>query len=264
MKSCSVKPYEGKEPYVFVSYCHKDKAYVYPIVERMAQDGFRVWYDEGIDPGSEWPESIARHLNNSTICIAFFSTNALNSHNCRREVNFALLKEKPFVSVILEKIKLSLGMEMQLSANQAIFKYTLSSEAEFFQKLYSVSDLAQCHNTPAMVPPEPENHPDLPDVPRTQLTRSKTGEVIFLPDGAFMLGRSQSSHYVIQGNSMVGRQHAVIQTSDGQSVLMDNHSACGTFLNGQRLKPGQRYLLRDGDSIYLANEKFVFSFTQDT
>lgn len=144
MKRCSAKPYEGDESYIFVSYCHRDKAKVFPVVEQLAKDGYRVWYDEGIDPGSEWPEIIARHLNGSAICIAFISENSLNSHNCRREINFALLKKKFFISVVLEHVQMSLGMEMQLSSSQSIFKYTLESEKEFFSKLYTADELKSC------------------------------------------------------------------------------------------------------------------------
>ncbi len=144
MKRCSAKPYEGEESYIFVSYCHRDKAKVFPVVEQLARDGYRVWYDEGIDPGSEWPEIIARHLNGSAICLAFISENSLNSHNCRREINFALLKKKFFISVVLEQVQMSLGMEMQLSSSQSIFKYTLDSEEEFFAKLYTADELKSC------------------------------------------------------------------------------------------------------------------------
>lgn len=147
MKRCSVPPYEGEEKYIFVSYCHKDRPFVFPIIERMNRDGYRVWYDEGIDPGSEWPEIIARHLNGCSVCVAFISENSLNSHNCRREINFALLKKKNFISVMLEKAQMSLGMEMQLSATQSIFKYTLSDD-EFFAKLYQAPFLENCLGTP--------------------------------------------------------------------------------------------------------------------
>lgn len=148
MKRCSAKPYEGDQKYIFVSYCHKDKAQVFPIIEQLAHDGYRVWYDEGIDPGSEWPEIIASHLNGCSACIAFISENSLNSHNCRREINFALLKKKAFISVVLEEVHMSLGMEMQLSATQAIFKYTLSTEREFFVKLQEAKALHECHGAP--------------------------------------------------------------------------------------------------------------------
>ena len=148
MRRCSVKPYEGQEAYIFISYCHKDRASVFPIIEQMARDGYRVWYDEGIDPGSEWPEIIASHLNGSAACVAFITENAVNSHNCKREINFALLKKKPFISVILEPVQMSMGMEMQLAATQAIFKYTLESEKEFYKKLYAARMLESSMGLP--------------------------------------------------------------------------------------------------------------------
>lgn len=160
MRRCSVKPYEGNRKYIFVSYCHKDRKFVFPIIEQLVCDGYRVWYDEGIDPGSEWPEIIAGHLNGCAACIAFISDNSLNSHNCRREINFALLKKKPFISVVIEPVVMSLGMEMQLSATQSIFKYTLSTEAEFFKKLYDAKFLYDCLGipNPAVVVSKPSDY----------------------------------------------------------------------------------------------------------
>ena len=144
MKRCNAKPYEGNDEYIFVSYCHRDRVIVYPIIENLARDGYRVWYDEGIDPGSEWPEIIASHLNGCAVCIAFISNNSLNSHNCKREVSFAHLKKKDFISIITEPVKLTLGMEMQLSASQSIFKYTIDSDSEFYEKLYDARFLERC------------------------------------------------------------------------------------------------------------------------
>ena len=148
MKRCGVKPYEGNEKYIFISYCHKDKAIVFPIIEQLARDGYRLWYDEGIDPGSEWPEIIASHLNGCYVCIAFISNQSLDSHNCRREVNFALLKKKNFISIVIEPVKMTPGMEMQLSDSQAIYKYKLPSDFEFFTKLYSADFLKGCKGEP--------------------------------------------------------------------------------------------------------------------
>ena len=50
--------------------------------------------------------------------------------------------------MILEEVKMSLGMEMQLSAIQSIFKYTLSNENEFFAKLYEAKFLSECLGKP--------------------------------------------------------------------------------------------------------------------
>ena len=81
--------YEGKENYIFISYSHKDTEKVLPIMKKLHDLGCRIWYDEGIAPGSEWPEDIAQHLNNSSMVIAFVSPNSMASVNCRREINFA-------------------------------------------------------------------------------------------------------------------------------------------------------------------------------
>ena len=94
------KPYEGDRDYIFVSYSHRDSARVFPLIEALNASGYRVWYDEGIDPGTEWPESIADHLARCCVCLAFISPNSVNSLNCRREINFALSRSKGFLSVL--------------------------------------------------------------------------------------------------------------------------------------------------------------------
>lgn len=149
MIRCSLEPYEGKEKYIFISYAHKDNDRVYPIVERLAEMGYRIWYDEGIDPGSEWPETIAEHLNNCEVCIAFLSENYLNSHNCRREINFALRKKKSFITIVLEPVELSLGMEMQLSATQSVSKYTFPDDEAFYAKVCTAKFLSVCMAQPS-------------------------------------------------------------------------------------------------------------------
>ena len=68
-----VTPYEGNEDYLFISYSHRDTATVLPLLQRMKEEGYRFWYDEGIDPGTEWPESIAAHLSRCRVCLAFMS-----------------------------------------------------------------------------------------------------------------------------------------------------------------------------------------------
>lgn len=47
----------------------------------------------------------------------------------------------------------------------------------------------------------------------------------------------------------VSRNHAMIVRRDGALHIMDNSSANGTFLNGQKLVTQQFRVLRDGDDI---------------
>lgn len=113
--------YQGTKPYIFISYAHKDSQKVLPLITALQQRGFRVWYDAGIEIGSEWPEYIAEHLYNSSCVLAFLSQAALDSHNCRREINFAIELRKNLMIAYLEDINLTLGMRMQLNSLQAIY-----------------------------------------------------------------------------------------------------------------------------------------------
>jgi len=47
----------------------------------------------------------------------------------------------------------------------------------------------------------------------------------------------------------VSRQHALIARDEGQLSLIDKASVNGTYLNAQRLAPGQPRILRDGDDV---------------
>lgn len=51
----------------------------------------------------------------------------------------------------------------------------------------------------------------------------------------------------------VSRRHATIMRRDGALHIVDNASANGTFLNGQRLVSQQPRILRDGDDIRLGH-----------
>ena len=144
MNQFTVRAYEGNEPFIFVSYAHKDSAQVLPVIAQLQSFGYRVWYDEGIVPGSEWPENIAMHLNNCAAVIAFLSPNSVNSSNCRREITYALSKNKPFLGIFLTETAMSPGMEMQISSQQCVMKYAYRDLSLFYEKVCSFGGLYPC------------------------------------------------------------------------------------------------------------------------
>lgn len=169
--------YEGKENYIFVSYAHSDRDEVFKVLSEMENKGYRFWYDDGIAPGSEWPEDIANHLNGSYVVLAFITSRAAASHNCRREVNYALAKNKHFLSVILEPTEMSAGLEMQLSAQQSIIRYNYTSWDAFINKLLSSPYMKPCRNAAGHESqtesepekePEPQTEPELQNEPEPQ------------------------------------------------------------------------------------------------
>ena len=141
-----IPPYEGSENYIFISYSHRDSKRIFPLLRKMTESGYRIWYDEGIDPGTEWPESIAKHLAGCKVCLAFLSNTSVESTNCRREINFALSRNKDFLSVALEPVQMSPGMEMQISSYQSLLSYKYPKWEDFEEKLLSLDILQSCRN----------------------------------------------------------------------------------------------------------------------
>lgn len=140
--------YTGKKPYIFVSYAHKDSGRVWPIIARLQKDGFRVWYDEGIEPGVEWADDIDRHLCGCGYFLVFLTRAYLASDNCKDELNRSCdVNIENRLLIYLENVKLEGGMALRNSRQQAIFWGEQASEDGSFAKLYSAKNIESCLRT---------------------------------------------------------------------------------------------------------------------
>ncbi len=142
---CRTIPYEGNEPYVFFSYSHQDAETVYPLLEQITRDGYRVWYDDGNHPGDDWAESIAQHLSKCAVCLAMLSPRSAASHNCKSEINYILLHHKRLMTVMLEDFEMSLGMQLQLGTVHYLKRFALPSDAVLLAQLYDTEEMKACY-----------------------------------------------------------------------------------------------------------------------
>ena len=97
------KPYEGTRPYLFISYAHKQSEEVVSTIRILHENGWRLWYDEGIPAGSDWPANIASHMQGCAGVLFFESERALESPNCYSEMSTAYRLKKPCMVVRLEE-----------------------------------------------------------------------------------------------------------------------------------------------------------------
>ena len=139
-------PYEGDLPYVFVSYSHQNMDAAMQIIVRMVDAGYRVWYDEGIDPGTPYDDVIAAHVENCGYFLALISTEYLASSYCQNELYYALDLAKPIVLIYQEPVELPGGLKMRTGRLQAIHRYKYKRDEEFYEKLYSASGIAVCRD----------------------------------------------------------------------------------------------------------------------
>jgi TolB-like protein/Flp pilus assembly protein TadD len=126
--------YDGNEPYVFVSYSHKNSSAVFPELVWLNEIGFNVWYDEGIEAGTEWREELAKAIEEARLLVYFITAESVQSQNCRKEVSFAVDQDIPIIAIHIEKTDLPSGLNLTLSDRQAILKYELPKR-EYQQKL---------------------------------------------------------------------------------------------------------------------------------
>ena len=155
---------------------------------RAAGQGYRIWYDEGIDPGNEWPVEIAKALTGATYFVVFISPQAVDSINVRDEINFALNHHKPLLAVHLVETALPPGLELRMGDIQAIMKFRMSCENYWSKLLKTLPDTLQNSESPQEEPintssievplPEPPRNtqPDKASSPRPKLIPKAIGK----------------------------------------------------------------------------------------
>jgi len=131
--------YEGDGPFVFVSYSHTDRLQVYPIIDYLNRTGINIWYDEGIPVSEDWKKSIVENLERCSAFLVFITPHMIDSEYVRKEISFALKKQKPFFSVYLKETQLPSELEFEIGNIQFMKKY-LIPESDFYTKLNRMLD----------------------------------------------------------------------------------------------------------------------------
>lgn len=96
------RPYEGKRPYVFISYSHRNTERVLPIIKSLHDGKLRLWYDEGIPAGNDWSSNIDARMRACGAVLFFRSKTALASANCFSEIKAAVAGGHPLLIVPLD------------------------------------------------------------------------------------------------------------------------------------------------------------------
>lgn len=83
------------------------------------------------------------------------------------------------------------------------------------------------------------------------------GNLIFIVDKPeFLIGKSKEADGTIANSTKVSRNHCRIVRENGSYMIQDLESTNGTSVNGYTLEPDQKYYLKDGDSLVLADVEF--------
>lgn len=141
-----MEPYEGAEPYIFISYARRDSERVTRILEALVSAGWRVWWDKGIQAGEHWTETLVEKVEGCGVFCPLFSEAFSVSRFCFEETDYAYRKDKTIVPVFLEEPG---NMELRplyrlLQARQGLRLYGYADAAEFAERLAREGALASC------------------------------------------------------------------------------------------------------------------------
>ncbi len=98
------RAYRGEEKFIFVSYAHKDSAEVLGAIRALNARGCRVWYDEGIEAGEDWANTLGKALEKASLVLYFASRQSVKSENVLRELTYAREHGIPILTAVLGMI----------------------------------------------------------------------------------------------------------------------------------------------------------------
>lgn len=92
--------------YFFISYSHRDKNVVFPILANLYEQGISFWYDDGLNVGDVWDEKVKVKIENEKCigCIFFFSSNSLASEAVYKEIEVVLAKHNVSKNFVIAPI----------------------------------------------------------------------------------------------------------------------------------------------------------------
>jgi dienelactone hydrolase len=117
--------YHGDEPYLFVCYAHTDRKSVYPEIRWLREQGFNIWYDEGITPGAEFPDYLGKRILDASLVLFYVGPNSVNSRHCRDEVYFALDHDTPLLALQLAPTELPPGLSLTIGTIQGLSRFEM-------------------------------------------------------------------------------------------------------------------------------------------
>lgn len=137
-------------PYFFVCYAHANEETVRRDIDALSEAGVNLWYDDGIQVGARWRESIAQALMYSDGLIFMSSAESVASVHCHKEVGFALENEKPVFVVKLDATALPPNLALYLHDGQFVERTDVVDDY-----LSRLVEALRASPAPATAPPQP-------------------------------------------------------------------------------------------------------------
>lgn len=100
------EPYQGNEPYAYLSYRGADRERVAPVAQELNKAGIRIWYDYGLTDTTYFDTQIRKQIKNSSIVLIFITDFIANNESSfvLNEFEIAKAYSKKIIPVFLDNI----------------------------------------------------------------------------------------------------------------------------------------------------------------
>lgn len=107
--------YTGDEPFLFVSYSHRDTPLVYPILDALYDCKYRLWYDESCETGNDFRNELREKIEQSEAVLLFVSESSMNSPFCGMEIIVARENGKRLYPIYLDNSEVPPAFQILLA-----------------------------------------------------------------------------------------------------------------------------------------------------
>ena len=94
--------YVGNEPFLFVSYSHRDTEKVYPILDTLHDKKYRIWYDESCETGNDFRDELRHKIEKCEAVVLFVSASSMSSPFCGMEIIVARENNKRIYPIYVD------------------------------------------------------------------------------------------------------------------------------------------------------------------
>ncbi len=107
--------YTGNEPYLFISYSHKDVATVYPILDALYDRKYRIWYDESCENGNDFRDELRHRIEGAEAVVLFVSQASMESPYCGMEIIVARENGKRLFPIYIDNVTVPPAFQILLA-----------------------------------------------------------------------------------------------------------------------------------------------------
>ena len=133
----TIDSYDGPEPYLFVSYSHRDTKTVNEVLEKIDKEKFRIWYDDTMEIGDDFREELRAKIERCSAILLFLSNATIQSKYCGMEIITAYKYEKRIYPIYLEEnVDIPPALSMILDNLQHVKSEVINSD-KYIAKLIS-------------------------------------------------------------------------------------------------------------------------------